>query len=73
MISPWARVPSDQTTGMLTLSLRNLTDPSHIRIVAPPGWKLVMLNIPAACKVLAAPALQLGYFEFGGSRVDPIE
>src|SRR5262245_8121406 len=53
--SPWAREPSAQMTGMLVPSLRNLTEPSQARMFAPPEWKLVRLNIPEACKVLAFP------------------
>jgi hypothetical protein len=36
-----AREPSAQTTGWLRLFLRNLTEPSHLGTLAPPGWLLV--------------------------------
>ena len=41
MISPPARDPSCQIVCELVLSLRKRTEPSHIRMFAPPGCQLV--------------------------------
>src|SRR3954465_9610806 len=70
--SPWARDPRAQSVCWLTLSLRNRTEPSHIRTLTPPGWLLARFIIPAPS--MAPPGLvpQLEIFGFGGSSVVPI-
>src|SRR4051812_34906649 len=71
MTSPWPREPSPQITCMLVLSLRNLTEPSHITTLAPPGCRLASPNMPGWLSWLLEELLQLGYFGFGGSRTLP--
>src|SRR4051794_31319751 len=71
MTSPWLREPSDQITCMLTLSLRNLTEPSAITTFAPPGCRLASPNMPGWLSWLLDELLQLGYFGLGASRTLP--
>ena len=40
MTSPPARVPRAHQVFRLMVFLMNLTEPSAIRTLAPPGWKL---------------------------------
>src|SRR5215218_5469366 len=71
MTSPWLREPSAQTTCMLVLSLRNLTEPSAITTFAPPGCRLARPNMPGWLSWLLDALLQLGYFGLGASRTLP--
>src|SRR5262245_9789082 len=73
MTSPWLREPIAQTVTMLVPSLRNLTEPSHIRMLQPPGWKLLRPYMPGFWMPLFAAVCesQFGYFGFGGSRTLP--
>src|SRR5690349_7613531 len=73
MTSPWALEPSAQMVCMLVLSLRNFTEPSHIRMFAPPGWKLLRPYMPGFSSPLALSVLQLGYLGFGASSTLPSE
>ena len=70
MTSPCLSSRGPRGSGPLILSLRNFTEPSSIRTLAPPEWKLLRLNMPAFSMPLAL-VLQLGYFAFGGSRSLP--
>jgi hypothetical protein len=74
MTSPPARDPRAQITCMLVLSLRYLTEPSLIKRFAPPGWKLLRLNIPGFRTVSTATleTLQLGIFGIGGKSMVPM-
>src|SRR3954451_20931945 len=60
MISPPARLPSFRMVLTLVLSLRNLTDPSAIRMFAPPGWKLLIENTSGASMVFFPLVEQFG-------------
>jgi hypothetical protein len=57
MTSPCAREPSAQSVLWFVLSLRNRTEPSHSKTLAPPGWKLLMPQTPG--DINEAPALPL--------------
>jgi hypothetical protein len=74
MTSPWAREPRPQITGRLVLSLRNLTEPSASRTLAPPGWRLLRVHIPGFQIVLDDPesTLQFGVFGFGARTTLPM-
>src|SRR3954453_20273763 len=73
MISPCLMVPSAQIVCWLVLSLRNFTDPFHIRTLAPPGCALLRPHLPGFWGVLLdwVDESQLGYFGFGGRRTLP--
>src|SRR4051812_41882842 len=76
MVSPPALEPRAQMIAMAVLSFRNLTDPSAIRMFAPPACMLLRLKIPGfilSPAPLGVPLRQLGYFGFGGWTMVPSE
>jgi hypothetical protein len=58
MTSPCLIEPRAQSVGLLTLSLRNRTDPSSIKTLAPPGWKLLKAYEPTLSMVPPPSVLQ---------------
>jgi hypothetical protein len=50
MTSPWAREPRAQIVVKFVLFLRNRTDPSRNKALAPPGWRLLKVHIPGFSK-----------------------
>lgn len=70
--SPWSREPKAQTTLVLVVFLMNLTEPSAMATLQPPGWKLERPYIPAQSQSPSQLQVrQFGKREFGASKVFP--
>ena len=52
----------------LVLSLRNRTEPSHIRTLAPPEWKLQTVHARASGAAARLAVLQFGYLRVRGEQ-----